>query len=745
MALLQYDFAVTGQEIVFRALAGIEARFVATARAIERTAAQTGRSVGGTGGKAGPGTLARGGVTHERNAIVAAEKSAARIAEAERRAMARSKVAEDRHWQQLHTKSADYRIKEQLRTERVAERKLQSEAHAQMRRQQQFRKTIFGAAGSGVVSGLGAVGSAVGLGVGLVGGIAAADAIQKKMKAEVNATVLANMAMGTDATRGMSRSQVVSMIQRSAEIEGTRTGMGKGPMLEFLRAVQVKSGDIKGGVALMSHAADLAQGQGAEMGDVGGMAGMVLSTLGKDPSIKDPADMTRKVLDQLFAQSKAGAIDPKLLPQLVGPMLGAARGFGGGDLIKNLGEVGAMMQLSTGTEAGGDPGVAMHALKTMKAEIIEKAKNSKAILSKYGIDPFEYGIGPNGKKVAVGLKEGPIETMASFISATGGDIRPWGEVFGKRGMMMAEPLRKAYMDASTAAGGGAAGAAAGRAGLHEALRKSGLGAQFEEGEVGAAATAVRTTDQGKLDVAMNKLEETLGSALLPVVEKLIPKLEKLTPSIGKLADAVASVATFFIANPFSGIGILVGGYIVKEIAAAAIGEKWASAVKSIAAGTNPVMGAGGGKGRPAGLIGTGVLALIASGFAIKNEYGRQSDINSQADADIAAKGAVSDVTKARAIRSMNENASPIIPIARMLGLVEDPSMLKGGFASGLAGKLPGGQGQKVEGGKELQAAAAALNAAAAALVAAGGNLGGGALFGMLPSLTRPSTSPTTNR
>ena len=777
MGLLTYEFSVIGLDSIYRALAGVEARYVASCKRME---AASGR-MGGAGGSARGGMS--GGVYGASRAIVRdTEKLGLQVARAQEQAAVRSEnrlAAIRRQSGQKWVREENARQRDMAhaneRLNRETLRRQTSEARAATKAQHDFRKTIYGAGVSGAGKAIRGIGSVAMMGIGLGGVITGADAVHKAMKSEVDATVLANMAMGTDATKGMSRQQVVGMIQGAAGTEGIRTGMGKGPMLDFLREVQVKSGDIKGGVALMSHAADLAQGQGADMGDLGGMAGMLLSGLSKDPGVKNPAEVASQVLDQMFAQSKAGAIDPKILPSLIGPMLAAQRGYGGGTIVSRMGEIGAMMQLSTGTDAGGDASIAMTALKSTRAQIISHAAGSKSDLHKMGLDPFDEVYGPNGKKVGYDLKGSPLQLMAAVIEKSGGDVATLEKVFGRRGGTMIDPMRKAYMDAFLGASGGreddksiAAGKVAGVAGLHEVLRKSGLGAKFKGGEVQDAAQAVRETTQGKFDEAMAQLTSTLGTQLLPVAAQLAEKLTAAVPSIVAVTEAAAKLASFFLDNPFTGLGTIVAGYIGKEMAEAAIGDIIAKSLNSGAGG-----GIGGLSNAFGGLaISAGVLAasLVAAQIALASATIKKDNEDRAKDkaANDAAARARGDKVYANDVEQQSD--SPFA-IAKSVGKDLYSGKLLYNLGKDLFGgdvshsdandrQLIGGRGMGRhavdEGGHTATAhayaatrAAVALNAmstaaekANAALASLGGGSPAGAGKGSLP---RPGANPVANR
>lgn len=744
MALLQYSFGVIGQEIVYRALAGIEARFVRSAKLMElqahRTASGIVRETGGVGGvgrglartgaigPAGPSALARQASREAAMEIAAERRARMQVLRAREIAQRREQAS----WDRIRQRGAAHSLREQRRLALREQRVLQSDARSHARAQHQFRRTVFGAGAGGAGKALRAVGSVGAMALGIGGSIAVAGAVQKQMSAERQAAVLANQAFGTEAAKGQTRAQLAARIGGVAVTESIRTGIGKEDVIKSMAGVQAKAGNIDVATTLAPFMTDLSQALGADLGDIGDMVGMTFGSLQKSGyGAAEALQMTQQAVAILAEQGKIGSIEIKDFASQVGPLLGAMAKFEG-DPMKNMSALGALAQLSAGTEAGGSAEEAMTALRNLSTDIITSAK-TKGALTAIGVDPFSRQ--KVGGKMVKGALKSPIELMKEILVKSGGDLGIMTEVFGMRAAKLAGPLATAYRGA----GGGKKGLAA----IDEALRQSGAGATGNVKEIQESAAFARGSAQGQFDIAMAKFNDAIGSQLLPVITKLIPKFVEIIPSLTKLAEAFVKLAGWVLENPLKGLGAIVGASVVKEIAVVGIGAKLAAlfAGKPGVPGVTPAVGGSSGKALPI----WGPLAVLATGLAIGQESGRQSDIRARIAEEERTTGKASDVSLAQAKRSMSENMSPIVPIARMLGLVDDPTMLQGGGMGSLAAKAGGGE---VKGGKDLQLSAAQLSAAAKALadvaplLASLANVGGGT---PPTGLARPNASPTKNR
>lgn len=758
MALLQYDFSVVGLNVVYRALAGVEARFIQTAKRMEAVAARTGgRVAGGGGGRAGGGGgrsaisenqrqsdketryLVQQEEQRKRKLLQAKERTAMalrRQSERESRRLEMDQRREGERWRRLAQASSDKRLREEM-----------AQARAGARAQQQFRKSIYGAGLSGAGKALKGIGSMATMGIGLGGGIAAAAIVKNAMAADVQARKLANQGFGTDSMKGKSRQEIAKELLASAGRESIRTGMSKESVLSAFEGIQSKAGNLKAAQDLAPWMIDVMQGQGISGDTMGNMVGMAFNATKNMAGVTDKAGMAKQIVEKVVAMAKAGSMTPEEAAAQMGPLMGEVM-KGGGDPLKTLGFMGSVMQLSAGSEAP-SAAEAMTAVRRITSDM--ESERGRKGLKALGIDAYKKTM-IAGKEVNV--SRDPVEMLSAIIGKTHGDKAALGKIFNEESIKAINPMMELYRGGAKGAKGGSGADAhkAGLAALEAGLAGAGMYSEMGKGQIAEDAAFMRESDQGKLDIATQKFNEAIGTQLMPAVTKLIPKLTEMIEPAAKVTEALVKLAAFFLDNPFLGLGAIVSGYIVKEMAAAAIGNKIAALLSGgkalpgggVVPGVTP---GGGGKGVPV----VGPLAVLATAMAIPQESKRLDDINKQIDAETANGGEVSRSTKNRAARQMMEGATPIVPVLRMLGMYNDPTGKTagsvgegdGGGAWG-KGKISGGKvqisGEMVTAANAHQKAASAILAAANALTAAinaSGGLGGG--------LARPAGSPTANR
>ncbi len=164
--------------------------------------------------------------------------------------------------------------------------------------------------------------------------------------------------------------------------------------------------------------------------------------------------------------------------------------------------------------------------------------------------------------------------------------------------------------------------------------------QTMAGVTGATMTAesldkqnaiIDSTDAQKLQGAITSIENSLTTSLAPALSKFADTIQAHQGDIDAFVRGVGEAAEFFLGHPFAGIGAVVLGGIVKDIAAAQIGASVASAIAAAVGGSGGVGGAlgravGEGAGPAAGVgagavLGAGVVGGavgVAAGIAIVN-------------------------------------------------------------------------------------------------------------------------------
>jgi ElaB/YqjD/DUF883 family membrane-anchored ribosome-binding protein len=117
---------------------------------------------------------------------------------------------------------------------------------------------------------------------------------------------------------------------------------------------------------------------------------------------------------------------------------------------------------------------------------------------------------------------------------------------------------------------------------------------------GAATTAANTAEGGfkRLGVSLNETKESIGAALLPIIEKALPVLQKfatwaqdnpnlflgIAAAIGAVAVAITAVNIAMALNPFTAIAAGVALLVVGVVAAYKKFETFRNVVKSVVNG-----------------------------------------------------------------------------------------------------------------------------------------------------------------
>jgi hypothetical protein len=140
---------------------------------------------------------------------------------------------------------------------------------------------------------------------------------------------------------------------------------------------------------------------------------------------------------------------------------------------------------------------------------------------------------------------------------------------------------------------------------------------ISEAEVDKRFKERMAAEDKQLAVAMQELRSTVGVQLVPKLREAVPVFSQMIPIVSKPLDRLIKLGDFAAKNPIAGLGTLIMGYFVKELAAAQV----AKTIQSMLAGSMP-SGAGavaGGAGGAAGAIGAGVLMQ----GAILGHYGSE--------------------------------------------------------------------------------------------------------------------------
>lgn len=566
MALLKYDIAVVGMANVEKAFASIERRFIAHNSRINRALGATTGAAGGAGGRPKMSDTARG-FDQIGRAARAADMKASRDRE---RAEAR-----------LHQQRLRHIEKEAAAAVRAEQRAAAAAQRRAVESRRSFARGTMGAlqGATGAAAGMGKAGLAL---AGVGGSMAAGVAINTEMSERQKAAQLANQA-GKPGMKG----------QLLTEARGVK-GFTGAEALGGMEAFVTKTGDLDTARAIIGDLGKLSLATGANLEDLGETAGQAFNVI-RD-QIQDPKEqMTelRGIMTTLAQQGNLGSVEIRDLARDFGKLGASTRGFEGGS-GKLLRTMGAFAQLAVARGGAESSAEASTAASRLVGDIVTNKKKFQklGVKIKSDTDPTK-------------LRD-PMAIIKDVLDKTGGDVMKTSGLFGIESAKIFKGLAPIYAEAEK--------------------RKKGSGRAAVDAEFNRFATA--TMNPKELDEryqsalsepavqfkeTMKGLNDAMGKELLPVAVELGSKLKEATPAIGAFAKKLSSVVLWLAENPWKGIGIVVAGAIVKEIAAAAIGAKIKALIERpggvpTGGGTTVV----GGGGRPSG----GSMLGAASGIGL---------------------------------------------------------------------------------------------------------------------------------
>ncbi len=632
-ATLQYSLEVIGRQTIERELASLERRYAQHARAMNRTAASVGggtsRSGSGSTGASSADRVAQKAIRDQQRAIDQQLRS--------RAALGRQRLREEREVSQAQSRAnaaqqraidRQSRSQQALARQRVREERLVARERERINdARSDFVRSTVGNGARRVVGGLTAVGRAGAAMLGVGGAALAATSVNSAVRLDEQTRRL-SIASRERGEAGISPDELRRQF--------TNTGIASGYKPEEVAAGVARyvaaTGDIKTPLANQRTLATVAQGSDAQLTDVFAAA----AELSKKLDVKSVEDMSQ-AFAILSAQGKKGAFELKAMASEFPEVFSSAANAG----VRGLGgvrDVGATMQLAM--DATGNSSEASTAVNAMFRQLAAKAKQMQS------------GEAFGGRKVSVYEGNDPTKPMRNFaavaidaISASRGNLGQLNEVFDIRGRKALDPMVNKYREAYNKAGGGKVGDEAGRAAAaQEFARYRDLPADFSEVQRDAADAMKSTSVQ--LEILNTKLQNAVASELFPALQRLTPELERLVPLVGQAARGFVDMLSFFARNPFLGLGSLVAGSILLEIAKAGIGAAVSRALMSLIAST-PRIPAGLGTapalpGLPAATGTTGAV-LAGAGRALGGGlvggalgYGVGSAINGEQGAETGA-------------------------------------------------------------------------------------------------------------
>jgi hypothetical protein len=488
--------------------------------------------------------------------------------------------------------------------------------------------SIAGGAGNlvgGAVRGTARVLGRAALTLAMGGGFLVADAVHKRIAEEEQVGTSVRAA----AYKGGLGEKEYDAAGRAAAIS---VGGTAEKSFEGMDAVIRQTGDLPAAIHLVKDLAKYSAATGAEMADLGSVAGITFTHMGGD------IGKTNDVMLRLVNQTRKGAIDMRDLGQYGGRLVAAAdlfEGTAGG----NIETFGALAQIA---KRRGGKVTAAEATEG-SARLFDEIERHQKAFDKLGVTTK----GEGGKLAPV--QNILLDTLVRQGVTKQGDVLSLiPKLFGRQAGGVEVGLAASFLEGS----GGRGDAASLAAGKAHALadidqyRTKDIGAIKAEIDENVASKLLET--QAKLNVAMETFRQRIGDQLLPLMPGLIQKFTELIPAIqhviefftnGSLTAGLAKVVGVIFAAELLKGAVTMGATLLSTAAiiksmTAALGLKAAvtsgvAAVEEVAVGAGAAAEAGllGVAGLTAGIVGFAGLGVagVAGGMYYANKRGEQGN------------------------------------------------------------------------------------------------------------------------
>lgn len=335
-------------------------------------------------------------------------------------------------------------------------------------------------------------------------------------------------------------------LMRTARSVGQQAAFDPTKVLEGLQSFVGTTGDLATGQSALPGLAKLARATGTSLEDMVGAAGkaaLALGEVGPGKDFETAADKGKALVDVLrlmAGQGKVGAAELKDMAKYGGRLAAASQAFGG-DSAKNLGDMGALAQLSIAK--GGAASAAEAA--TSVAGFANTLKTPARIkeFKAHGVDVMAKGGGLKGVRdilkdssaaaVSRGGNEAPLEFKKMFANVKGGQA--------------ADPAFQAYSKAFRAnlevTKDKTKADVAGKKAIDDLFDT--FGKAISSAEETDSFNASMKTSAAQVQLFNNKLGEIGGA----IAEKVLPALIKAGPTIVKVVEAFAKMVSFAVDNP----------------------------------------------------------------------------------------------------------------------------------------------------------------------------------------------------
>lgn len=493
-----------------------------------------------------------------------------------------------------------------LRMEQSMREKMARQEIATFEKVQQARRSrassVGGIVGRGVSRGLGTVGRIAGAAAAIGGGFTIADSLQRGVADEAAAGQLVRSA---SESGGFTKKDVMT----AASKQTIEKGVDKADVIAGIDEFVKKSGSLKAAMGLMDELASLSAATGASMSDLGMTAGDVFNKTGN-------VDDVIAVMRNFAGQGQAGAVDIRDLGEY-GSRLTATAGRFTGNLVGNIGAMGALAQTAVKTGTANDARVGTTAVMALAEDVSSKSDKFAAL----------NGGGKGGVNVWADAGQtklrAPQDIISESVFKTKGNQRELGKLFNGESSKIVQGFANTF----NTAGGGQAGMKA-MQDLFASIKEQ----TMTSAQIQAGVDDKKTEMSAKLASAHEKLQQAINEKLLPLLPELVDKFSKLIP-------AISSVVEWLSANPIKGVGALVLGQISADIAAAGVGAGVKMAIMA--------MMSGGGGSVAAGVGATGAAGAVSSGAGVLSGAARFAGVAGLAYGAYELNHATGDNAKAQ--------------------------------------------------------------------------------------------------
>lgn len=739
---IKYQYQIAGEADIKRSLTNVARHAEMENTRVLKTQARTRTATAAASSAANVNGSARAAEREWNERLKAEERAtkkatAAAVKEHEKAEREKTRQTEREARERAKIEESWARKQRQLRDQhfRAQERQQRAEEAATVRARSRSHNTLRGVVGGTARTVSGIAGGALAV-TGLGGTALAANALHGGMAAEKSALGLANQMAGAGDTKEQIRAKAAEITKRAQGVRGFSTE----DVLGSARAFGGISGNYQLGLDMSDQLAQISLATDVNLEEISKVAGNAFMKL-KTPGVsdKDAQEQTLEAVRAFAGQGNVGAVEIKDLAQYGGRLTAGAAKFKG-TRLENMKQMGTLAQVAVGSGSATDAAEATEAAVRFADDLTTHAdKFGNLSLKGKKISAFtDPGTGPGKNTQLRGIKE----LVADAIEATGGSQTMLGDIFGARSKKMTEAFASKYTEAEAANAALAPGqrqakGVAGRAAIMAEFDKFDKAALSQKDQVIRAEAALAGTT-AQVEEAMKAINSKLAGELLPLMPTLIGSLAQITPLLVNTVKSVTTITNWLAKNPFTGLSMLISGAIIKEIAAAKIGD----VIRKLLTG-----GGGGGGGAPGGAgkvgdaltaISGGVATFGATTAVVGYLGGKRTEESAETTQSLTnlwldyskkqdeiMKGGGTDAEKAKALQELagNTGANVKNTMDRQNGIMSNmPDWFRRVFDSATSQEAEKGAKEFQKQLAEDQAKAAKMLQDAATKLASGGNV-----------------------